>query len=213
MVQDISTNVPQKTNFGGSNTMQRAQSSRAAAIIERYPTIAQFDAAFSLVKHPDYYMPANAERCHAGNAPTLYALRDAYDAAFRVWLVDLVAYLAQMMGCRDKLFAGQEVFIVNLFLDKGYIKVSELLLFVTKYLAGDYGATYGNLDPQKIGVAFNLFLQERREALQRIENRAKEQAREKNRQGGISFEEYQRQQAAKGANVPALNLGGVTKKV
>lgn len=193
--------------------MQRVQSSAALAIIERYPTIAQFDAAFSIARHPDYYMPANAERCHAGNAPTLYALRDAYDAAFRVWLVDLVAYLAQMCGCRDKLFAGQEVFIVNLFLDRGYIKVSELLLFITKYLAGEYGAVYGNLDPQKIGVAFNLFLGERREALQRIENRAREQEREQAMRNTIPFSEYQRQQAAKGVEIPALDLGGVIKKV
>lgn len=175
--------------------------------------MAAFDNAFSIAKHPDYYMPANAERCHAGSAPTLYAMREAYDAEFRVWLCDLVAYIALMSGCRDKLYAGQEIFIVNLFCDKGYIKVSELLLFVTKYLAGDYGATYGNLDPQKLGVAFNAFLAERREALQRIENRQREQERNQSTAGAISFAEYQRQQAARGVNVPALNLESLTKKI
>lgn len=190
-----------------------ALSSRAAAILQRYPTIRDFDEAFSIVRHPDYYMPRNAERCHAGNAPTLYDLQAAYDAGFRVWLVDLIAYIAVMSGGRDKLLAGQEVFLQNLFLDKGYIKVSELLLFVSRYIAGEYGQTYGSIDPQKLGFAFNTFLGERREALTRIENAKRQQERAQDGGQTITFDEYRRQMKAQGVDVPPLTLGGIIKKI
>ena len=174
--------------------------------------MAHFDAVFSIVKHPDYYMPSNADRCHDGNAPPLYALNEAYGAAFRVWLIDLIAYIGLMSGTRDKLAAAQEIFVQNLFLDKGYIKVTELLLFVSRYIAGEYGQTYGNIDPQKIGVAFGTFLQERRDAITRIESNKRQQARA-TQDKGVTFEEYRRQMAEQGVNVPPLSLGGITKKI
>lgn len=157
-------------------------------------------------------MQSHAEQCHAGTAPTLYALNETYGAAFRIWLVDLVAYIALMSGTRDKLTAQQEVFVQKLFLDKGYIKISELLLFVSRYIAGEYGQTYGNIDPQKIGVAFNTFLSERRDAITRIESNKRQQARA-TQDKGVTFEEYRRQMAEQGVNVPPLSLGGITKKI
>lgn len=157
-------------------------------------------------------MQSHAEQCHAGTAPTLYALNETYGAAFRIWLVDLVAYIALMSGTRDKLTAQQEVFVQKLFLDKGYIKISELLLFVSRYIAGDYGQPFGYIDPQRIGVAFGTFLQERRDAITRIENAKRQQARAKQEQG-ITFEEYRRQMAEQGVNVPPLTLDGITKKI
>lgn len=212
MEADTSMSVQPKTNIGATSTNLPVQSQRAVAILQRFPTMAHFDNVFSIVKHPDYYMPSNADRCHDGNAPTLYALNEAYGAAFRVWLVDLIAYIGLMSGTRDKLAAAQEIFVQNLFLDKGYIKVTELLLFVSRYIAGEYGQTYGSIDPQKIGVAFGTFLQERRDAITRIESNKRQQARA-TQDKGVTFEEYRRQMAEQGVNVPPLSLGGITKKI
>ena len=157
-------------------------------------------------------MQSHAEQCHAGTAPTLYALNETYGAAFRIWLVDLVAYIALMSGTRDKLTAQQEVFVQKLFLDKGYIKISELLLFVSRYIAGDYGQTFGYIDPQRIGVAFGTFLGERREAITKIENAQRQRERDKQAKG-ITFEEYRRIMAEHGVDVPPLTLDGITKKI
>jgi len=83
---------------------------------------------------------------------------------------------------------------------KGY-KLSELMLFFSRYKAGKYDSSYASFDARRIGNAFfKEFIPERNREIDIIERKRTAQRRNKSKKGCISYEQYLeiKQRAEKG---------------
>ncbi len=156
------------------------------AIIERYGSAQEFAVSFN----PDIQAKcaANVERSLTGEAPTLRQLLATYThKQMTVWLMGHFENLNAFVGVKEKMEYEQMAMLADIILiEYPYLKASEILLFFFYFKAGKFGELYGSVDPLKITVALNSFLQWRAKELDKIEEKRKEQKRLQDRQESLA---------------------------
>ena len=132
--------------------------------------------------------------CMFGNHPELNAIRKAYGAKAPVaWLIPQLKDLSEFCGLKDKLSEEQMLQCAHIIsTEYGYLKTSELMLFFHLFKSGRYGQFYGAIDPLKITTALCKFLNDRNDYFYRLDQKRKDEARMKAREGAVTYEEYRR---------------------
>lgn len=113
------------------------------------------------------------ERAYFGTAPTLQTLRCAYhDEAATVWMLPQLYDLGEYCGVKDKLDKEQMKQLARIIVQEfGYLKVTEVMLFLHRFKAGHYGRFYGAIDPMVIVMALRHdFMRERAHAIDKREH-------------------------------------------
>ena len=125
------------------------------------------------------YCAEHVERVHFGTAPSLVTLRAAYhDDAATIWMLPQLYDLNEYCGCKEKLDEGQMTQLARIIIAEfGFLKVSEIMLFLHRFKSGRYGRFYGAIDPLVIVSALRhdfmseraAVIDEHEHALQRAE--------------------------------------------
>jgi hypothetical protein len=104
--------------------------------------------------NPDLQQVAadNERRAILGTAPMLCVLDAAYGEGSAVtWLIPQLHSLCAAVGVKTKLDDAQLMQLAMMIRKEfGYLKATELMLFVWRYKAGHYGELYGSVDPVRI---------------------------------------------------------------
>ncbi len=133
-------------------------------------------------------------RCITGTAPTLAMVAEAYPSrgnSAAAWLVVQLKDLSDFCGCRDKLGEGQYVDLSRRIVSKySYLKVTELMLFLSWFKEGRYGHFYGSVDPVLLFCALGKFVGERNAILTRQEDQQRTRQRDEWRRRAVTYEEY-----------------------
>ena len=137
-------------------------------------------ASFMQVMNPKLQQACarHEDRAFFGTAPMLVTLRYAYDdQAATVWMLPQLYELGDYCGVKEKLDREQIKQLARIIIQEfGFLKVTEVMLFLYRLKAGHYGRFYGAMDPLVIMTALRQdFMRERSDAIDRHE-RAQRQA-------------------------------------
>ena len=137
-------------------------------------------ASFMQVMNPQLQLDCarHEDRAFFGTAPMLVTLRCAYhDQAATLWMLPQLYDLGEYCGVKDKLDKEQMKQLAGIIIQEfGFLKVTEVMLFLYRFKAGHYGRFYGAMDPMVIMTALRQdFMRERSDAIDRHE-RAQRQA-------------------------------------
>lgn len=137
-------------------------------------------ASFMQVMNPQlqHTCAQHEDRAFFGTAPMLVTLRYAYhDQAAMMWMLPQLYDLGDYCGVKEKLDKEQMKQLARIIIQEfGFLKVTEVMLFLHRFKAGHYGRFYGAMDPMVIMTALRQdFMQERSDAIDRHE-RAQRQA-------------------------------------
>lgn len=122
----------------------------------------------------------NLDRAMFGTAPMLCVLDAAYgDGSAVTWLIPQLHDLCAAVGVKTKLDDGQLRQLATMIRNEfGYLKATEVMLFVWRFKAGHYGELYGAVDPVRIMRALRgRFCEERAKLIQRHEHEEHERER------------------------------------
>lgn len=111
---------------------------------------------------------SHVERAYFGNGPTLITLRCTYhDEAATMWLMPQLFDLCEYCGVKDKLDKEQMKQLAHIIVQEfGFLKVTEVMLFLHRFKSGCYGRFYGAVDPMIIVMALRYdFMRERAMAI------------------------------------------------
>ena len=166
---------PQQTNLSGSDTNERTRnicniiSNGQCQNLKQETTTPRKLKAFSEKIMHDYspllcqeYASKYLDRCFSGTAPTLTRLRLASPGTEKTWLEAQISYLNTFCGTEKKMDNLQIDAISNAFVNSyGYIKLTELMVFLAKIASGKFGKFYGAVDPMQIMANFCEFMKYR----------------------------------------------------
>lgn len=155
--------------------------------------LSHYNADFLLRNH------ISMEDCHFGNYPTLSELdMKAGGSLSAAWLMAQLHDLSEYCGCKDKLEGHALRQCASIIAsDFGYLKVTEILLFLHRFKSGRYGRFYGSIDPIVITASLRDFLDERRHTLRRRQQQQDEQERQRHRSECVTWEQYRSMQENK----------------
>lgn len=130
--------------------------------------------SFMQVMNPtvQQYSAEHVEKAFFGTAPMLLTLRQAYhDDAATIWMLPQLYDLNEYCGCKEKLDEAQMTQLARIIITEfGYLKVSEIMLFLHRFKSGRYGRFYGAVDPLVIVTALRYnFMNERAAAIEERE--------------------------------------------
>lgn len=139
----------------------------------------------------------DTEACYFGGAPTLWDANNTYGAGTsEEWLIYQLSDLSEFTGVGKKISAPQISQMAQLIVgDYGYLKMTEVMLFLRRFKIGEYGTFYGNVDPIVIMSSLGRFVVEERNAV--LGAREREQAKKHieavvNDPRNVSYEDYLR---------------------
>lgn len=139
----------------------------------------------------------DTESCHFGDAPTLWDANNTYGSGTsEEWLIYQLTDLSEFTGVSKKISAPQISQMAQLIVgDYGYLKMTEVMLFLRMFKMGRYGTFYGNVDPIVIMSALGRFVVEERNAV--LGAREREEAKKHieaviNDPRNVSYEDYLR---------------------
>lgn len=179
-------------------------------MIERYGDAAHFLSVMTPAL--DTHAARHPERAYTGPAPTLHCVAAGYgEATALVWLCMEIEDINTFSAARVKLSVDQQMDLARMILaGYGYLKVSEVLLFVYRLKSGHYERFYGAVDAQAIMLSLLTFATERRNELALLReaaDRARKAAEEADRNlHAVSREEYLRKKQQNNANLTSNNL-------
>lgn len=146
-------------------------------VIKKYGTAHEFAVSFN----PDIQVKcaANVERSLTGEAPTVRHLLATYThEQMSVWLMGHFENLNIFVGVKSKMEYEQMKMLADIILTEyPYLKASEILLFFFYFKGGKFGELYGSVDPLKVTVALQSFMQWRARELDKIEQKRREEKR------------------------------------
>lgn len=161
-----------------------------------YPTGQHLLATYNPSKIAHLLNDANLERIHCGRAPELSIVSQAYGREVTVaWLEIQLNHLSEFCGVKDRMPSAiiHELALI-IFGTYHYLKMSEVMLFFARLMAGRYGMFYGTVDPIHIMNWMRTFIDERRDELERLEHLAEERRRTERykqwRTESVTYEEY-----------------------
>jgi len=123
----------------------------------------------------------NEERAILGTAPMLCVLDAAYGEGSAVtWLIPQLHDLCAAVGVKTKLDDGQLRQLATMIRDEfGYLKATEVMLFLWRLKAGHYGEFYGSVDIQRVMRALRgKFTDERSKVIERHEGERRDRERQ-----------------------------------
>lgn len=133
----------------------------------------------------------NQENAVMGNYPTLNDINTAYGNGFAVeWLLPQINNLSTHTGAKNLTQEQQYDLARIIATEYKFLKVTEMLLFFYRFKTGRYGRFYGSVDPMVITCALREFLQERNSLIYSYEQKRRQEERERQSEGTISYEEY-----------------------
>ena len=146
----------------GDNAESRAK----AEIIKRYGTKEQFAATFAPENQARYAM--NVRKCINGAAPNLRDMSSAYGYEFaESWLTEQLQYTNLLFGTERKMSIESIRATAQVVLSQyGYLRATEIMLFLTQLCAGIYGKVFGMLDGMFITNALWQFIEKKQALLQ-----------------------------------------------
>ena len=105
--------------------------------------------------------------CIFGNVPTLWEANNIYGkGTAEEWLVYQFSDLSEFAGVSKKINSQQLLQMAQLMVaDFGYLKMTEVMLFIRHFKVGRYGTFYGNVDPLVIMDSVRKFLVERNDTI------------------------------------------------
>ena len=119
------------------------------------------------------YLPSLGDEVYLRECAALGALPELYGkkrAATSWILTQITAMFLGSSSNSKEMVDGIRLFAQNFTAIAGGYKLTELMLFFSRYKAGRYDNSYVSFDPRRIGLAFNKeFLPERNRAIARIE--------------------------------------------
>ena len=132
--------------------------------------------------------------CFFGDFPTIATISKNYGIKTSVaWLIPQLLDLSEFCGCKEKL-QGRPLESTAWLIAQNYyyLKVSELMLFFSRFKQGKYGRFYGSVDPLIIMSALIDFVRERNDAIFDRDCELNQIHDEKGKKDAISHEEYLR---------------------
>jgi hypothetical protein len=123
----------------------------------------------------------NLDRAMFGTAPMLCVLDAAYgDGSAVTWLIPQLHDLCAAVGVKTKLDDGQLKQLATMIRNEfGYLKATEVMLFLYRLKAGHYGEFYGAVDVQRVMRALRgKFSEERSRHIQLHEAMEKDRQRQ-----------------------------------
>lgn len=121
------------------------------------------------------------DRALFGTAPMLCTLDAAYgEGSATQWLIPQLHNLCAAVGVKTKLDDAQLMQLAMMIRKEfGYLKATEVMLFVWRFKAGHYGELYGSVDIQRIMRALRgKFSEERAKHIDLHEQMEKDQERQ-----------------------------------
>lgn len=120
---------------------------------------------------------------YVADVPLLGDLNETVPGAARLWIKTQVLALFFTSEARDKSTVDGIDFFAGCFAPEVYnYKLTELMLFFSRYKAGRYDNSYATFDSRRIGHAFfKEFLPERRAEMERMERRQANERKEAER--------------------------------
>lgn len=116
---------------------------------------------------------ANEQRAILGTAPMLCVLDAAYGEGSAVtWLIPQLHDLCAAVGVKTKLDDGQLRQLATMIRDEfGYLKATEVMLFLWRLKAGHYGEFYGSVDIVRVMRALRTrYIDERNKIIEADES-------------------------------------------
>ena len=104
-------------------------------------------------------MAAVPERCYFGDYPTLSETAAVYGRKTAVqWLSAQLTAASAFCGARN-MTAGQiDTLAQMIHSEYCWLRITEVMLFLYKWMTGKYGEQYGSVDPQSIMRALATFV-------------------------------------------------------
>ena len=122
----------------------------------------------------------NEQRAILGTAPMLCVLDAAYgDGSAVTWLIPQLHNLCAAVGVKTKLDDAQLAQLARMIRTEfGYLKVTEVMLFLYRIKGGHYGEFYGSVDIQRVMRALRgKFTDERANVIKAQEEELKDRER------------------------------------
>lgn len=145
--------------------------------------------------NPDCQMQIcdNADLCFFGDYPTLAKIREYGKNTPVIWLVPQLINLSEYCGCKEKLKIEQLEEVARIIArDFYYLKISEIMLFFSRFKSGYYGKFYGAVDPLVIMKSLRIFVQDRRYVLVYHDQERKYQEKIESEKRAVSYETYKK---------------------
>lgn len=164
--------------------------------VQVYESKDEFLIKFNPKKQNEYIK--HFDRCFIGNALRLTDVAGAYEektAIFwiKIQLLDLALFTGVKKPSDEQITMLCETILANY----GYLKVTELMVFFSKFKAGQFERFFGNFDAMVITTSLATFIELRKnwifEAYQRQEN----EKREKRHENTIPMPDYLQQKIKK----------------
>ena len=132
--------------------------------------------------NPDLQQVAadNEQRAILGTAPMLCVLDAAYgDGSAVTWLIPQLHNLCAAVGVKTKLDDNQLMQLATMIRTEfGYLKATEVMLFLYRLKGGHYGEFYGSVDIQRVMRALRgKFYDERTKVIEAYEEELKDRER------------------------------------
>lgn len=139
--------------------------------------------AFCLTFNPSLQkmVAENEDRAVMGNAPMLCTIDAAYgEGSAAQWLIPQLIDMCAAVGVKTKLDDGQLKQLATMIRDEfGYLKATEVMLFLWRLKAGHYGEFFGSVDIQRVMRALRgKFTDERIKIIDRHEGERRDQERQ-----------------------------------
>lgn len=170
--------------------MPALQQNSAREIVERYGSRDDLMRAFHIGEQTLH--ASHALRCIMGKAPRLEAVNEAYgNGTAEEWLMIQMVDLCEFVGARDKLSPFQVKSFCRLFIKEyGWLKLTDVELFMHRLKTGEYGCFYGSVDPQQVMQRVPEFLRDRNLILDDYYQEEERRRREESFQNAVTWQEF-----------------------
>ena len=164
--------------------------------VQVYESKDEFLIKFNPKKQNEYIK--HFDRCFVGNALRLSEVAGAYKENTAIlWLKIQLFDLAVFTGVKKPSDEQITMLCETILANYGYLKVTELMVFFSKFKAGQFERFFGNFDAMVITTSLATFIELRKnwifEAYQRQEN----EKREKRHENSIPMPDYLQQKIKK----------------
>lgn len=152
---------------------------------------------FAATLNPDIQIVCvqNERNTYMGYAPTLNTMSEAYGAKrARLWIEIELNDLAEYTGAKQWSEVQRQKCAETILGTFGYMKATELMLFLWKMKSGEYGQFYGSIDGMKITANLQEFAKERRARIAHYESEDAERRRNEEMKNAITYEEWKQKQ-------------------
>lgn len=154
-----------------------------------------------------YIYSLHEYRCHTGSAPTIREIIEDCGAQFCAeWICRVLDDLQEYTAAKTRLSPNQRRSLAYVIMSQyGRLKASEVLLWLVKAKAGQWGKFYNTIDPMDISTGLGAWFKEceriKAEAAYREAQAQSEREREAMRENSISIEEALRRGLLKNQRV------------